>query len=198
MVWWWLAGCSLGVTAYTPCTSGDACREAFGLGYTCGDAGLCEPAPAQPRCDATWPEDLLQRPEDYPGVLVVGSLYDHTTDVPEEQSTRLAVKQVDESEGVGGTPVGLVQCSYEEDASLDPLPALVCSPPCPLSLTLFPPVPPTSSSAACEIAVPGHLLLFGGSEVCGALFNAISIYVCVHQSFKNWCCLCSHSSLLHE
>lgn len=116
-----LAACSLGVTEWTACDAPVQCRDAFGLGYTCGDDGFCAAVPASPRCTETWPEDLLLRPERYPDVLLVGSLYDHTTDVPELQATRLAVKQADESDGVDGRTVGLVQCSYEEDGTLDAL-----------------------------------------------------------------------------
>ncbi len=123
MVLWWLAGCSLGVTQWEPCTSSVACRQAFGLGSVCGEGGYCETAEVQPRCDTTWPADLLDRPEDYPGIRVIGSLFDHSTDVPEKQSARLAVKQADESEGIGGAPLGLVQCSYAEDSTIDGLDA---------------------------------------------------------------------------
>lgn len=114
-----LAACSLGVTEWTPCDGPAVCREAFGFGTTCGDDGYCTEVAAEPRCTDTWPEDLLLRPERYPDVLVVGSLFDHTTDRPELQSARLAIKQADESDGVDGRVVGLVQCSYEEDPALD-------------------------------------------------------------------------------
>ncbi len=118
-----LGACSLGVTEWTACDAPAQCREAFGFGHTCGDAGFCVATGHEPRCDATWPEDLLLRPEEYTDVLVVGSLFDHTTDLPELLSTRLAVKQADESDGVDGRTVGLVQCSYAEDAQLDGLTA---------------------------------------------------------------------------
>ncbi|GDX83229.1 amino acid ABC transporter substrate-binding protein [Deltaproteobacteria bacterium] len=113
--------CSLGVTPWVPCESGRECRDAFGFGQTCGEAGYCVAVDRQARCDSTWPEDLLVRPEEYNGALIVGSLYDHTTDIPERQATRLAVKQADQSQGVDGHTVGLVQCSYEEDQVLDGL-----------------------------------------------------------------------------
>ena len=115
--------CSLGVTAFTPCSDSLQCREAFGFGSVCGDDGFCDSAVSQDRCDAVWPEDLLTHPEAHAGVLLVGSLYDHGTDIPEKQSTSLAIQQVDESQGVGGAELGLVQCSYADDASLDDLPS---------------------------------------------------------------------------
>jgi branched-chain amino acid transport system substrate-binding protein len=122
-MWWLLAGCSLGVTEWEACEHAAECREAFGFGHTCGAEGFCEPVAEQARCTDTWPEDLLDRPERYPDVAVVGSLYDHTADVPEVQATRLAVKEVDDSDGVNGRLVGLVQCSYEADPAIDTLSA---------------------------------------------------------------------------
>jgi branched-chain amino acid transport system substrate-binding protein len=116
-----LLSCSLGTTQWAPCEAASECREAFGFGHTCGDDGFCAEVPNEPRCMASWPEDLLLRPENYPDVAVVGSLYDHSTDMPEVQSTRLAIKEVDDSDGVNSRPIGLVQCSYEETALLDAL-----------------------------------------------------------------------------
>ena len=116
---WLLLGCSAGVTAWAPCDAATQCREAFGFGHTCGDEGYCVQVPAEPRCDETWPVDLRERPDRYGDLLLVGSLYDHTTDIPERQASRLAVKQADESDGVDGRTVGLIQCSYEEDPALD-------------------------------------------------------------------------------
>ncbi len=114
-------GCGFGVTQWSPCESGRECRDAFGFGQTCGAEGFCVAVESAARCDSTWPEDLLVRPEEYNGALIVGSLFDHTTDIPERQATRLAVKQADQSQGVDGRVVGLVQCSYEEDTVLDGL-----------------------------------------------------------------------------
>ncbi len=116
-----LLGCSLGVTDWQPCEVASQCQEAFGFGHTCGDEGYCELVEKEPRCTTTWPEDLLLRPERYGGVAVLGSLYDHSTDLPEVQATRLAVKEVDDSDGVNSRAVGLVQCSYEADSELDAL-----------------------------------------------------------------------------
>lgn len=113
--------CSLGTTAFTPCESGGECRDAFGFGWTCGAEGYCESVPLADRCDTTYPDDLFIRPENYAGIHVVGTLFDHTTDVPELQASRLAIKQVDDSQGLDGALFGLVQCSYEEDSSIDGL-----------------------------------------------------------------------------
>jgi branched-chain amino acid transport system substrate-binding protein len=111
--------CSLGITQWEPCDRPSECREAFGFGHTCGEEGLCIAVDEEPRCTESWPADLLIRPENYPNVAVLGSLYDHSTDLPEVQATRLAAKEVDDSDGVNSRLIGLVQCSYEEDPSLD-------------------------------------------------------------------------------
>lgn len=116
-----LFGCSLTRFEPTACTAASECREAFGFGWTCGDEGLCAALEAPARCDTTWPEDLLQRPEEYPDVIVVGSLFDHSTDIPETQATRLAFKQLGDVDGLEGRDFALIQCSYEEDADLDTL-----------------------------------------------------------------------------
>ncbi len=155
-----LGACSFGVTDWSACDAPAQCRDAFGFGHTCGEAGLCQPIDDQPRCDATWPEDLLLRPEEYTDVLVVGSLFDHSTDLPELLSTRLAVKQADESDGVDGRIVALVQCSYEEDAQIDGL-----------------------SADEAAVAMADHLVSLGAYAIVGpatsgvteAVYNGVAI-----------------------
>lgn len=115
-----LLACSFTRFDYTPCTAHDECREAFGFGSVCGEDGLCTALAPNPRCDA-WPVDLFERPEAYTDVLVVGSLFDHSTDVPEIQSVRLAVDQANGAQGLDGHEFALLQCSYEEDPALDAL-----------------------------------------------------------------------------
>jgi ABC-type branched-subunit amino acid transport system substrate-binding protein len=114
-----LAGCSLSRFDYVPCTDGAECRDAFGLGWTCGGEGYCDQVPMNPRCSLTWPEDLLVRPEDYPGIIVVGMMADNTQDYSEVQAARLPFVQADDQGALGGQQVGLVMCTYEELTSLD-------------------------------------------------------------------------------
>lgn len=114
-----LPACSFGATPFVPCESGVACRDAFGFGYTCGESGYCEIVEQDERCDSVYPDDAFLRPEKYAGAHVIGSLYDHTTDIPEKLSTRLAVRQADQSDGLDGDAFLLVQCSYEQAAKLD-------------------------------------------------------------------------------
>ena len=84
------AGCSLSVTEANDCTSNEECTTAFGTGFVCASSGVCEPsadtcesnadcrerngvgsvcgadlvceeAAANPRCERTYPEQLLTR-----------------------------------------------------------------------------------------------------------------------------------------
>ena len=115
-----LLGLTLGCTSFEhdACTSNTQCREAFGLGWTCGGEGFCsEPAEneASARCKQTTPSDLLVRPQDYPDAVLFGSLFNHRFDLSDANATALAVRQINELEGVDGHRVGLIQCSYEED-----------------------------------------------------------------------------------
>ncbi|MDP2307863.1 MAG: ABC transporter substrate-binding protein [Pseudomonadota bacterium] len=114
-----LAGCSLTTYDYATCATGAECREAFGFGYTCGDAGLCAPIEVEPRCESAWPVDLFQRIENYRDAIVLGSLFDHTSDTPETQAARLAVMQVNDLSGLDGRTYAIVECTYEENNDYD-------------------------------------------------------------------------------
>lgn len=111
--------CSLEVFEPTRCESNAECRAAFGLGYACDAEGFCDAHEVDPRCELTFPEDLWQRPENYPDAILLGTLFDNSADVPEYQSARLAVKQVNDSQGLQGRNFALVQCTYEESSALD-------------------------------------------------------------------------------
>lgn len=115
------AGCSFGRYPREECTTNGECREAFGFGYVCGDEGLCAEMPAEERCSTSWPEDLLTRPENYRDAIILGSLFDRSSDIPETQSARLAISQANDAEGLDGVAYGLVECSYEENVELDGL-----------------------------------------------------------------------------
>lgn len=79
---------------------------------------------AEPRCVDTYPEDLLDRPEDYGNAILLGSLFNHDPaegDVVETQAARLAVKQANDSEGLDGKSFAIVECTYEENPDIDNL-----------------------------------------------------------------------------
>ncbi len=106
--------CSLTTVDYNTCETNAHCREAFGWGHVCGAEGLCEPAAAQPRCRNTIPEDLLERPEAYRDYLLIGSLYDDIAFELEEKSIQLAIRQVNDAEGLQGRQFGYVHCTNVE------------------------------------------------------------------------------------
>lgn len=112
--------CSLGPRPQV-CEANATCRDAFGLGWLCGDEGYCEQAPPNARCNTSWPPDLLRAPEKYADAIVLGSLFDHSTDVPEVRSAGLAVRQVGDNDGLQGRTFGIVHCNYQEDIELDDL-----------------------------------------------------------------------------
>ena len=114
-----VASCSLTTLNYTPCDTSAQCRDAFGFGYTCGDEGLCEEITIEPRCNDVYPVDLFQRIENYRDTIVIGSLFDQSSDTPEIQATRLAVMQVDDLSGLDGREFGVVECTYEENNVYD-------------------------------------------------------------------------------
>ncbi len=119
-------GCSvIGAADYEECSTTLECRAAFGFGSVCGSDGLCTTATPSPRCTETFPEDLWQRPEKYDDAIVLGSLMDRSseTHAAREQSSRLAVKQVNEEGGLEGKPFAIVYCTYEENLKLDDMEA---------------------------------------------------------------------------
>lgn len=105
------------------CKTNAECREAFGGAFSCGAKGYCEKAAPNPRCTQTFPEDLLTRPESYPGIFTIGSIMDRNVDTQKdrEAAIKLAVMQVNEAKGLDGHLFGVVQCDAAEDATYDSL-----------------------------------------------------------------------------
>lgn len=114
-----LASCSLTTLPYDACTTNTQCRDAFGFGWTCGGEGLCVEVPVEPRCNQVYPVDLFQRVENYRDAVVIGSLFDLSTDMPETQAAQLAISQVNDRAGLDGRPFGLVECTYEVNTVYD-------------------------------------------------------------------------------
>lgn len=113
-----LTGCSLGTTDYTPCETNAECRDAFGYANVC-NKGLCEPAGANDRCSEIYPANLFDDPENSEGVLIIGSLYDHSTDVPETLATQLPIIQVNDYGGLEAHDFALISCDYQENLDFD-------------------------------------------------------------------------------
>lgn len=118
-------GCSaVSAVDYAQCTDGATCRQAFGLGYTCGSAGLCEEIEVFQRCKDVYPVDLLKDPEKYRDVVVLGSLFDNTAMTGDGKLIRAASLAVDEANMTGlddGRLFGIVHCDYQENPALDGL-----------------------------------------------------------------------------
>lgn len=118
-------GCSaVSSVDYAQCSENADCRGAFGLGYVCGDAGLCEEIEANKRCSTVYPSDLLSNAQAYRDVVVLGSLFDHTTedgDLKLVKSASLAVEQANEIGLAEDRQFAIVHCDYREDENVDKL-----------------------------------------------------------------------------
>lgn len=114
------AGCSTTRFDHDPCTAHEQCRASFGFGAVCQPDGFCGPA-ALPRCDRTYPEDLLGGGARYRDATVVGSLIDRSSAAHaiRENAVRLAVKEANDAGGLDGRTIGLIQCDIQENAQLD-------------------------------------------------------------------------------
>lgn len=115
------ASCSFTRPEITTCSSSVGCREAFGSGFVCGGDGYCEKAAPSPRCQVTFPEDLLTRPESYPNAIVIGSLMDRSviTHQARENAIRLATTHVTEGGGLQNRPFGVVFCDIAKNSQYD-------------------------------------------------------------------------------
>lgn len=113
-----LAACSLGRNP-SRCADTQECRDAFGLGSVCAADGFCELPDAPVRCLSTEPTDVFNRPEKYADAIVVGGLFDHSTDLPQVNSALLAVAQANDLGGLDGREFVSVSCTYEENTEFD-------------------------------------------------------------------------------
>jgi len=107
---------------FNECTENTTCRDAFGLGWVCGDAGLCEETAANSRCKETWPTDLLKNPDDYRDVILLGSLFDHNNNDGDGQlvnSASLAVEQANQTGLTEGRKYAIIHCDYQANTDID-------------------------------------------------------------------------------
>ncbi|MCB9603628.1 MAG: ABC transporter substrate-binding protein [Sandaracinus sp.] len=115
-----LASCSFTRVDVADCRDSTECRAAFGFGWICGGDGLCAQAAPEPRCNTTWPADLLTNPAQGRR-LVVGTIIDTSleTHVARANATQLAIQDASSAGGVAGREYGLIVCSSEQDAAFD-------------------------------------------------------------------------------
>lgn len=117
-----LLACSFTTYEYTPCSTDGQCRGAFGAGMVCGTEGFCEALPAEPRCQAAWPEDYLSNPEDHKNDLLMGTIFNRDAvegDLEEALAAELAIRQVNDEGGLDGRNYAILHCDYFESASVD-------------------------------------------------------------------------------
>ena len=109
-----------GFCALGSCASTTQCREALGLGWACGDDAQCfQPGP-HPRCISE-PATILTNPSQHEDDLIIGSIFDQNDFLLMVRAARLAVIQVNDRDGLGGRPVGIIECSNQETADFDAL-----------------------------------------------------------------------------
>lgn len=118
-----VASCTFTRKSVDNCKTNADCRTAFGTGFVCGNGGLCDTAPANPRCATSFPADLLTRPQNYPGVITIGSLMDRSvqTQVDRQQAIQLVTQQVNDVKGLDGHSYGVVFCDVAADPKYDSL-----------------------------------------------------------------------------
>ncbi|MBX2802105.1 MAG: ABC transporter substrate-binding protein [Myxococcales bacterium] len=109
-----LAGCTLQLPSVSECQQSSECLAAFGWGSRCGEEGFCETAQRHERCDLTEPADLFEDRQAHVDRVVLGSVYDRSAFPLEMQSIALAVRQVNDNNGLDGRLFGLVQCNSAE------------------------------------------------------------------------------------
>ncbi len=116
-----LGGCSLTTFENASCAQDIDCWVAFGLETACGSRGFCREAAQDPRCTDTWPEDLFTNPDRFDDQIIIGTLFDRSSDTTEIKSATLAVKQANIEGGLDGRDFAMVHCTYEEDVTIDDL-----------------------------------------------------------------------------
>lgn len=106
---------------FNDCKVSSECRGAFGLGWVCGDAGLCEEVELVDRCKQVFPEDLFTNP-DYDDAIILGSLFDHNTedgDLKLVNAASLAISEANSSGLTDGRLFGIVHCDYQDNKKID-------------------------------------------------------------------------------
>jgi branched-chain amino acid transport system substrate-binding protein len=111
-----LTGCSLSTVDVVDCDTNAECRDAFGLGSVCTDAGTCDVVDLDARCETVFPTDLTL-PIDSATTHVIGTVFDHTLDthVGRYQSAQLAVKQANDNGGLDTHDFAIIHCNNQDD-----------------------------------------------------------------------------------
>jgi len=124
-----LVGCSPTRHEFALCESNSECREGFGLGWACGDQGLCEQTTVPNRCTFPSTEPLIRylngdRDPNWPNFeewILLASVFDQEDFEIMVKAARLAVTNVNSRDGLEGTPFGIIECTNEANATYDGL-----------------------------------------------------------------------------
>jgi branched-chain amino acid transport system substrate-binding protein len=115
-----MSACSPVPVDRTECTSNADCRSAFSFTWTCEpDSGFCVEQELPARCGKSYPPDLIEDPEAYKDHIILGSLYSFTQHNDTLQASELAVRQVNENNGLEGRKYAMLHCDYESDENID-------------------------------------------------------------------------------
>ncbi|MCA9693453.1 MAG: ABC transporter substrate-binding protein [Myxococcales bacterium] len=116
--------CEAGYCGGAPSCRVDAdCRELLGISWVCSDEA-CRKAPVFERCSYAYPEDLLEHPERYKDITLIGSLLDQSNGgIGDAVLVNSATVALDEARSVGidGVTLGIVHCNYQDGDGIDNL-----------------------------------------------------------------------------
>jgi branched-chain amino acid transport system substrate-binding protein len=115
-----VCACSPNPVDRTECTENADCRSAFSFTWACEqDSGFCVEQELPARCGKSYPEDLREDPEAYKDHIIIGSLYSFSLHNDTLQASELAVRQVNENNGLEGQKYAMLHCDYESDENID-------------------------------------------------------------------------------
>ena len=115
-----LLSCSLGNYKQVGCEQSSECLQAFGMGSTCGSDGFCEDVIPHERCTKTIPTDLFGSWEQHRDDLIIGMLFDFSTDEPNIAAVEMAINDANEEGGLNGLSYGLIGCDYQNPTAAFP------------------------------------------------------------------------------
>lgn len=117
----WVCAVDSGHCEHTVCTSNTECRESFGRGWGCdAEEGHCEVVAADSRCQSH-PPGMLDELSAHEDRILIGSVFDQTDFLLMVKAARLAVMQVNDRGGLGGTEIGIIECTNRPDDPNDEL-----------------------------------------------------------------------------
>jgi ABC-type branched-subunit amino acid transport system substrate-binding protein len=109
-----VGGCSALQPEFETCVASQRCQETFGYGWVCGTEGYCKQAAEHPRCQVTYPQDVLQ--EDPDQAIVFGAVFNNALDSQQARlrAMRLAINEANGNGGLEGRTLGVVLCDVDD------------------------------------------------------------------------------------